>query len=302
VVISGPPGVGKSALAVQSAHQITANFPDGQLYVNMRGFAEHRRPVQPAEALRRILDSLGRPAERIPESLEARAALYRSLMKGRRTLLVVDDARDSDQVRHLVPASPGSMMIITCRRQLTNLVTAAGAQLINLDVLPSEDAQALLASRLTRDRAGAEADAIADLAELCGCLPLALAITATRAAERPALSLSDLATEIRQSRNRLDVLSSLEPDGDVRSAFSSSYANLTTAAARALRLMTLHSEQEIPVLAVASLADISVIEARGVLRELTQMNLITERFPGRFTFHDLLRAYAAERLEAEGPV
>jgi DNA-binding SARP family transcriptional activator len=299
-VISGSPGVGKSALAVHSAHQIAENFPDGQLYLDLKGFCDQECPVQPADALRGVLDSLGVPAERIPASLEARAAMYRSLLRHRRILLVADDAFDTAQVHHLVPASPGCMMIVTCRRQLTSLVAARGAQLLNLGVMSGEEAAALLASRLKRDRARAEAEVIADLTDLCARLPLALAIIAAHAAERPGLSLSHLAAEMRQPHNRLDALYSLEPEGDVRNAFAASYANLTATAARTLRIMSLCQGPEVTASAIAELADISAGQAGGALRELRQMHLVTECSPGRFSFHDLMRAYSLERLEAEG--
>ncbi len=301
VVISGSPGVGKSALAVHAAHQMAKHFPHGQLFLDLKGFSQEERPMRPAEALHSVLESLGMPTERIPASVEARAALYRSLVRNHRILLVADDAWDSAQVQHLVPASPGCMMIITCRRQMTNLVVAEGAHLLNLDVMSREDSEALLASRLKRDSSAAQADAISEVAELCAGLPLALAIMATHAAERPGLALSHLVTEMRQAHNRLDALCGPEPDGDVRSALSASYANLTATAARALRVMSLSPEPVVTASAIANLAGVSAHEAVNALRELALMHLVTERSPGRFYFHDLLRAYSLERLEAEGP-
>jgi DNA-binding SARP family transcriptional activator len=300
-VISGSPGVGKSALAVQAAHQIAGYFPHGQLYTDLKGFARRGRPVQAAEALGAILDSLGIAPERIPASLEARAALYRSLLRGRRILVVADDARDSAQVHHLIPASPGCMMIVTCRRHISSLVASAGARVVNLDVMPPADAEALLLSRLKRDGVAADATAVSDLAQLCEYLPLALAIAATHTAERPAVPLAHLVSEMRQSRSRLDVLRGYEPDSDVRSAFATSYASLTPTAARVLRLISLGPKPEFTPAAVAGLARIPVCEASRALRELTHMNLAVECSPNRFYLHGLLRAFAAERLEAEGP-
>jgi DNA-binding SARP family transcriptional activator len=298
-VISGPPGVGKSSLAVYFAHQVTEYFPDGQLFINLKGFAPPACPIHPAAALSGILEALGIPPERVPATLDARAALYRSLLANRRMLLVAKDALDSTQVQHLVPASPGCMMIVTSRRNITNLVASEGAHLINLDVFSSEEAEAFLASRLKLNRTVADIDVIAELAAQCAYLPLALAVTATHAAERPDLSLADLSAEMRQPRDRLDALNSLEPDSDVRASFRRSYARLTPDAARMFRIMSLHPDPEITVFSAASLAGVPVGEARSTLTELSQMHLVTERFPGGFHFNGLLRSYAAERLEAE---
>jgi DNA-binding SARP family transcriptional activator len=298
-VISGSAGVGKSALAVFAAHQIAKYFPDGQLYVDMKGFSVGQRPVDPAKALRAILETLGIPRNRIPASVDARAALYRSLLSGRQMLLVVDDLRDSAQGQHLVPASPACMMIVTSRRKITGLVTGDGATTFNLDVLTREQAATLLASLLPPGRSAGDAQVIADLAEQCAFLPLALVVAASRVAARPHLSLADLAQEMREVSGRLDALTSQEPGSDIRAAFSQSYLSLTPPAALLFRRMSLHPDPEITVRGAAALAGIPVKRARAALVELDQMHLIGECSPDRFRLHDLLRAYAAERLAAE---
>jgi DNA-binding SARP family transcriptional activator len=298
-IISGSPGVGKSALAVYAAHQIAQYFPDGQLYVDLKGFVGSQRPVDPAEALRAILETLGTPRDRIPVSLDAKAALYRSLLSGRRMLLMVDDARDSAQVRHLVPASSGCMMIVTSRRKITGLVTGDGATMLNLDVLTSAQAVALLASCLPEDPSVGDAQTLAILAERCAYLPLALVVAVSRAAARPCLPLARLAEAMREVSGRLDALISQEPGGDVRAAFAQSYLSLSRPAARLFRLMSLYPGPEINVGAAAVLAGIPMGQAQDALAELDHMQLVTECSPNRFRCHDLLRAFAAERLADE---
>jgi tetratricopeptide (TPR) repeat protein len=298
VVISGTVGVGKSALAIYFAHQIANDFPDGQLYVDLKGFAQGG-PDRPEEALGRMLDALGIPPERIPATLDARAALYRSLLAHRRTLVVVDDAFDSTQVRPLVPANPGCMMIVTSRRKITSLITSEGAHLINLDVPSADEAETLLVSRLNQYGVGDDTKVVAELAERCGFLPLALAVIAARAAERPDLPLDHLAAEMQESWNLRDIFSGYEPDADVRVSFFRSYESLTPATARMFRLLSLHPGPEITVGEAASLAGVHVADARSALGELSQLHLVAERFPGRFHLDDLSRAYVGDRLEAE---
>ena len=187
--IGGTAGVGKTALAVHWAHQVVGRFPDGQLYVNLRGFEPSGTPVTPDEAIRAFLAALGVPDERIPAGLEAQAALYRSLLAGKQMLVVADNARNEAQVRPLLPASPGCLVLITSRRQLSGLAVAEGAHAITLDVLGEADARQLLARRLGAGRVAAEPGPAGELIGLCARLPLALAVTAARAAARPGLPL-----------------------------------------------------------------------------------------------------------------
>jgi DNA-binding SARP family transcriptional activator/transcriptional regulator with XRE-family HTH domain len=296
--IGGMAGIGKTALAVHWAHQVAARFPDGQLYVNLRGFGPTGPPATPTEAVLGFLDALGVEPERIPATLDAQAALYRSMTAGKRLLIVLDNARDEDQVRPLLPGSPGCLVIITSRNQLTGLAAGEGASLLTLDVLTDADARALLATRVGNARAAAEPDAAAQIATLCSRLPLALAITAARAAARPRFTLATLAAELRDAHGRLDALDAGDPAGSARTVFSWSYRQLTPPTARMFRLLGLHPGPDIGVLAAASLAAIPPGQARRHLTELARAHLVTEFPPGRYTLHDLLRAYAAEQAEA----
>jgi tetratricopeptide (TPR) repeat protein/transcriptional regulator with XRE-family HTH domain len=293
--IGGTAGVGKTALALHWAHQVAGWFGDGQLYVNLRGFDPSGTPAAPAEAIRGFLDALGVAPERIPASLEAQAGLYRSLLAERRMLIVLDNAGDERQVRPLLPASPGSLVLVTSRNQLSGLAAADGARLISLDVLTHAEAMQLLTARLGSDRAAAEPGAVDQIARLCACLPLALAVAAARAATRPGFSLTDLVGELADSAGLLDALDADDPTSSVRAVFSWSYQQLSDESARMFRLLSLHPGPDITVPAAASLAHCGKPDARRMLDELTRDCLIAEHVPGRYAFHDLLRAYAVEQ-------
>jgi tetratricopeptide (TPR) repeat protein/transcriptional regulator with XRE-family HTH domain len=295
--IGGTAGVGKTALAVRWAHQVAERFPDGQLHVNLRGFDPSDTPATPAEAIRGFLDTLGVPPERIPPQFDAQAGLYRSLLADKRMLILADNARDEQQVRPLLPASPGSLVLVTSRSQLAGLA-ADGARLLTLDVLTHNEAVALLTARIGAARVAAEPGTAAEIARLCAHLPLALAVAAARAAARPGFPLGALAAELRDAAGRLDVLDAGDPAASVRAVFSWSYRQLDGGAARLFRLLGVHPGPEIAVPAAASLAGIDEPDARQQLRELTRAHLITERAPGRYAFHDLLRAYAAAQVQA----
>jgi DNA-binding SARP family transcriptional activator len=294
-VISGTAGIGKTALALHWAHREASRFSDGQLYVNLRGFDPSGTPVTPAEAIRGFLDALDVPAERIPVSPTALCGLYRSLLADRRMLILLDNACDERQVRPLLPASPGCLVLVTSRSQLTGLAAADGAHLLTLDVLAVEDARELLARRLGAARVAAEQEAAADLSALCALLPLALNAMAARAAARPAVGLGALADELRDARGRLDALAAPDADTDVRAVFSWSYRALSSQAAALFRLISLHPCREIGVAAAASLAAVPPDQARTLLRQLTSAHLLAEPVPGRFACHDLLRIFAAEQ-------
>jgi DNA-binding SARP family transcriptional activator/tetratricopeptide (TPR) repeat protein/DNA-binding XRE family transcriptional regulator len=293
--LGGTAGVGKTALAVHWAHQVAAGFPDGQLYVNLRGFDPSAAPVAPADALGWFLDALGVAPEGMPASPEAREGLFRSLVAARRLLIVLDNARDADQVRPLLPGSPGCLVLVTSRAQLSGLAAREGAHLLRLDVLTEEEARQMLAARLGARQAAAERETVTEIARFCACLPLALAITAGRAAARPGLSLAMLAEELRGAASRLDVLDGGDAATSLRAVLSWSYDQLTPGAARMFRLLGMHAGPDISTGAAASLAGIPVAETRQALRELTAVSLLAEHTAGRFAFHDLLRAYAAER-------
>ncbi|MBV9856380.1 MAG: tetratricopeptide repeat protein [Streptosporangiaceae bacterium] len=297
-VVSGMAGVGKTALAVHSAHQEAAKFPDGQLYADLRGFGPGGNPPSPTEVVRGFLSALGVPATRIPASPEALAALYRTILAGRRIMIVLDNARDADQVRPLLPGSPGCMVVVTSRSPLTPLAAGHGARLIPLDVLTDGEAAELLAARLGAERVAADPQTAAELAALCGRLPLALAITAARAAARAQLPLAASAGELRNARQRLDALDGGDPASNLRAVFSWSCQQLSGEAAEMFWLLGVHPGPDISLPAAASLAATEPPEADAALRELTGLNLVTEHRPGRYTLHDLLHAYAAEQATA----
>jgi len=291
--IGGTAGVGKTALALHFARQAAGHFPDGQLYVNLRGFAPAVTPATPAEAVRGFLDALGVPPERIPTDVEAQAGLYRSLLAGKRMLIVLDNARDEQQVRPLLPASPASLVLVTSRNQLAGLTATDGARLLSLDLLAHDEAVQLLSARIGASRAAAEPEAIDEIATLCAHLPLALAVAAARAAARPSFPLARLTAELRDTAGRLDALDAGDQAASVRAVFSWSYRQLSPAAVRMFRLLGLHPGPDISVPAAASLSATDEPQARRLLRELARDCLITEHMPDRYAFHDLLRAYAA---------
>jgi DNA-binding SARP family transcriptional activator len=293
--IDGTAGIGKTALAVRWAHRHAASFPDGQLYVNLRGFDPTGTPVEAEAAIRGFLDALAVPPERIPADPEARIGLYRSLLADRRMLVVLDNACGPAQVRPLLPGSAGCLVLVTSRNQLTGLVAVDGVRSLTLDLLTPREARELLIRRLGAGRAAAEPDAVEELIGLCARLPLALNITAARAAARPAFPLAVFAAQLRQARDRLAALDTGDVTASVRAVFSWSYRALTPATARTFRLLGIHPGPDITGPAAASLAAASREQASAALNELASACLLTEHSPGRYTFHDLLRAYAAEQ-------
>jgi tetratricopeptide (TPR) repeat protein/transcriptional regulator with XRE-family HTH domain len=293
--IGGLAGIGKTALAVQFAHQEAGSFPDGQLYVNLRGYDPALPPMPAAEAVRLVLDAFQIPAGQIPASAEAQAGLYRSVLAGKKVLIVLDNAADAAQVRPLLPGSPGCLVIVTSRGQLAGLVATDGAIPMKLDVLPTAEARGLLARILGDTRVAAEPDAARQVIELCGRLPLALAITAARAATNPRLPLAELATELAHAAGRLDALDTGEPAASVRAALDSSYQHLTADAARMFRLLGLQPGPDISAPAATSLAGLPGPQAARHLTELAGASLITRDAAGRYALHDLVRLYAAEQ-------
>jgi len=292
--IDGTAGIGKTALALLFAHQAAPRFPDGQLYVNLRGYHPTGTPVAPGEAIRGFLGALQAPAERIPASLDGQTALYRALLAGRRVLVVLDNARDADQVRPLLPASPTCLIIVTSRHQLTGLAAGESASALTLDLFTAAEARDLLVRHLGPARVDAEPAAVDRLIVHCVRLPLALAIVAARAAAHPAFPLTAFADELAGTGHRLDALDAGDPTTRVRTVFSWSYRRLSAPAARLFRLLGLHPGPDTGVAAAASLAGVPVPQVRPLLAELTRAHLVVEHAPGRYTLHDLLRAYAAE--------
>lgn len=298
-VLVGMAGVGKSALAVHWAHLVTDHFPDGQLYVNLRGFDPSDQPAEPEQVMRDFLEALQVPAERIPAGLAAQAALYRSLLADKRVLVLLDNARDAAQVRPLLPGGAGCMAMVTSRSQLAGLVVSEGAELLTLDLLSDAESNELLGWRLGPHRVVREADAVRDLVRLCARLPLALSIAAARAAAQPSFPLAMLVAELQDTRKRLDVLEAGEAVNDVRAVLSWSYRHLSKPAARLFRVLGLHCGPDISLPAAASLVGLPRPEAVDLIRELTRAHLVDEPSAGRYSFHDLLRAYAAEQAESD---
>jgi len=296
--IGGSAGIGKTALAVHWAHRVADRFPDGHLYMNLRGFGPPGTAVTPAQALRGFLDALGVPAGRIPADMDAQTGLYRSLLADKRVLVVLDNARDEAQVRPLLPASARCLVLVTSRRQLSGLVAAEGAYPVTLDLLSEDEARRLLARRLGSQRTAAQQEAVTELVALCARLPLALNVVAARAAARPDLPLATLATELRKGRDQGNTLDIEDPAVNVRIVFRWSYVQLTGPAARMFRFLGLHPGPDITVPAAASLCAIRPEQARELLRDLANVYLLTEHRSGRYTCHDLLRAYAASQAQA----
>jgi tetratricopeptide (TPR) repeat protein len=291
--ISGMAGVGKTALAVHWAHSVADKFPDGQLYVNLRGFDPGGRAMAPSEALAGFLDALGVPPERIPPDLDAQARLYRGLLAGRRIMVVLDNARDADQVRPLLPGTSTALVIVTSRSHLTSLIATVGAYPLTLDLMSTVEARELLARRLGADRVAAEPETVEQIIAACARLPLALSITAARA-QQTGFSLASLAAELETAGQRLDVLDAGDAASQVKAVFSWSYAALTPPAAHLFRLLSLHPGPDLSTAAAASLAGHKLSKARRLLTDLTRANVVTEPVPGRYAFHDLLRAYATD--------
>src|SRR5450631_2422427 len=296
--VSGTAGVGKTALALHWAHQVAERFPDGQLHVNLRGFDPGGPALEPGEAVGRFLDAFGIPVARIPAGLPAQAALYRSLLAGKRVLVLLDNARDVAQVRPLLPGSPGCLAIVTSRNHLTGLVATEGAYPLILDVPTAAEARDLLSSRLGADRIASEPDAVDDIIAGCARLPLALTIAAARAATNPSFPLAVFATELSEATRALDPFHGDDLATDVRAVFSWSYHALSTDAARLFRLLGLPPGPDIANAAAASHAAIPPDRARALLAELTRAHLLSEPVPGRYAFHDLLHAYATEQAHA----
>jgi len=297
--IGGTAGVGKTALAVRWAHQVAGAFPDGQLYVNLRGY-DPGPPVPAEDALAGFLRALGGPGQDVPAGLDERAALYRSLLAGRRVLVILDNARDVEQVRPLLPGGPGCLAVVTSRDALVGLIVRDGAERLDLDLLPQADAVTLLRS-LIGSRADADPKTAAALAARCARLPLALRIAAELAVARPAVPLAELVRELAGQQQRLDLF---EAAGDgrtaIRAVFSWSYQNLSPPTARMFRLVGLHPGPDLTACAAASLTRTDPAQARRLLAELARAHLLTEQVPGRFGCHDLLRAYAIEHATTTG--
>lgn len=304
--ITGMAGVGKTALAVQWARTVADRFPDGQLFVDLRGYDADAAPLTAQDVMVSFLVALGIPAMAIPAGSHEQAGLYRSVLADCRVLMVLDNARDAAHVRQLLAGAPGCLAIVTSRSSLTGLAAAEGARLLPLAPMTADEGVVLLGARLGAQRLACEPAAVAELMTRCGHLPLALAVMAARAAAAPVLTLAALAAELADAaaaeragiagaRGRLDALDTGDPATSLRELLSWSRARLSPSAADMFALLGSHWEPDISVAAAASLAATSRADARRALAELAEISLIAEHRPGRYTMHDLIRGYAAEQ-------
>jgi tetratricopeptide (TPR) repeat protein len=292
-------GVGKTALAVHWGHRVRSRFPDGQLYLDLRGYSPGPS-VSAREALSHMLRSFGVPPE-VSADADLAVGHYRSLLAGRRVLVVLDNAASADQVRPLLPGGPGSLVLVSSRQRLSGLVARDGARQVTLDVLDPDDAVQLLSRLLGEERVAAQPQAVADLARACSYLPLALRIAAANVADRPGADIEDLVRAVRGGQT----LDALEVAGDdqasVRRAFQLSYAMLAASARRLFRLLGIVTVAEVSAGAAAALLGARVASATADLDRLATANLLYETAPGRFGCHDLLRRFASDRAREEEP-
>lgn len=293
--VHGPPGVGKTTLALYWAHREIDRFPDGQLFADLRGHSGHQSPASPTEILEDFLISLGLTPADVPSSEEKRAALFRTMTHDRRMLIVLDNAVSSDQVRPLLPGAAGSTVLVTSRVILTGLIVREGATQLGLTPFTVDDSLRFL-REVVGPRVDDEPVAAQTVLDRCGHLPLAVAVAAERIAAHP-IRLAELAEDLAEERQRLAALASDE-DADVRAVFSWSYRALPATTARMFRLLGLHPGKEISVPAAAALADIQPDDASHLLRSLAMCHLVEEADRDHFRLHDLLRVYASEQALA----
>ncbi len=301
MAVHGPGGAGKTTLALRWAHRVLDQFPDGHLYLEMRGHGPGE-PVEPAAALDVVLRAVGVPAAQVPSTVEERAALWRTTVVGRRLLLLVDNVRDAGQIRPLLPGTETVTVVVTSRNELRGLAVIDGAHRLAVGELPVDDAITLVEGVVGAGRCAREPAALTELVDLCGRLPLTLVIAAQQAARYPDAPIADLVADLRTGSDRLDLLAEpSDPAADPRTVFSWSYHALTADAARAFRLLSLHPTAEITVPAAAVLLRASDSATRGLLDVLASVHLLEQEQRGRYRFHDLLQAYALERARAEEP-
>jgi transcriptional regulator with XRE-family HTH domain len=290
VAIDGMAGAGKTALAVHAAHRLTPRFPDGQLFVNLHGHTRAMAPVDPGDALARVLRALGVADERIPEHVDDRAALYRSVVADREVLIVLDNAADEDQVRPLLPAGPGCRLIVTSRRRLSGL---DDTRTLSLDVLLPEEAVALFTRTVGQEQVrGAPAGVLAAIVERCGLLPLAIRIAAVRLQARPTWSARHLLDRLNDDR-----LAELTAGRhSVTAALDLSYQRLSEDQRRVYRLLGSHAGPEFGLDEAAAVQDTTVMRARRLLDQLLDVHLLQEPAPCRYRFHDLVRDHVSTLL------
>ncbi|WP_165435873.1 AfsR/SARP family transcriptional regulator [Micromonospora violae] len=293
--IDGMGGVGKTALAIRFAHEISDDFPDGQFFVDLRGFTNGKEPLTPEQALGVLLRDAGLSVESVESDGAGRAAQWRSLMAGKQALVVLDNAVDAAQVRPLLPGTGGSLVVITSRRRLVSL---EGAVPLSVDTLPLDDGIALFRQVCGEDRSRLDDEAVAEVVRLCGQLPLATRIAAARFRHRPTWSIDDLVRQLRHQHTRTRLLAS--GDRSVVVALSLSYRHLTTTQQRIFRLLSQHPATEFDGYSVAALAGISVPEAEASLEALFDDNVVLQPRAGRYQLHDLIRDAAQQLHEQYG--
>jgi DNA-binding SARP family transcriptional activator/tetratricopeptide (TPR) repeat protein len=292
--IDGMAGVGKTALAVHVAHRLAGRFPDGQMFIDLHGYTEGQQPRTPADALDWLLRSLSVPAQRIPQDVEERAALYRQRLAGTRTLVVLDNAASEAQVRPLLPGSAGCLVLVTSRRHLKGL---DDAHVLSLDVLPPADAMTLLRVVAGPASLAAQDGALAEIARLCGHLPLALRIAAALLRHRPAWTPEHLAMLLRDQRQRIGALS--DGERDLGAVFDMSYRSLTNPLQHLFRSLGLVPGPDVDACAAAALVDTDPAYATRMLEQLTDHNLLVQHAPGRYRLHDLIRLHACGLAESD---
>ncbi|MFC6094862.1 NB-ARC domain-containing protein [Saccharothrix lopnurensis] len=298
-VLGGAGGIGKTWLALYWAHRHADRFPDGQLFVDLRGYSPDGHPLDPAVAVRGFLDALGVDPGRLPVDLDAQAALYRGLVADRRMLIVLDNATATDQVVPLLPGTPTCTVLVTSRRRLASLIDRHSARHLQLDILSEEEARALLVERLGEQRVTAEPEAVDELVELCGRYPLALAITARHAATHPRVPLAELATELRDLG--LDMLDGDDPAAGLPAVLSWSLRRLTDRQRTVFGLLGITPGADTTLPAAVVLTGLPPADTRKALSTLEEASLLERRPHGRYAMHDLVRDYAAATAQATLP-
>ncbi|HEX7305441.1 AfsR/SARP family transcriptional regulator [Lentzea sp.] len=288
LLVTGPAGVGKTALALHWAHRVREEFPDGQLYVDVHGYDPNREPLEIGEVLNRFLRALGVPASDTPVSVDERSALLRTLLADRRMLVMLDNVRSSADLLPLLPGAP-SCVVVTSRRRLVGLVAQVEAKLVELDML-DQDAAVDVLGRIA-GRSDIEADALRQLAELCDGLPLALRIAAARLAVSPKLAVAELVEELQDEQGRLAALGLEDGEGTVRAALDASRRALPALPSRLLAIVGLHPGADLTSHVVAAMGDVTLVEAQRALDALTAANLLSVSEPGRHVAHDIVRVY-----------
>ncbi|WP_344850577.1 AfsR/SARP family transcriptional regulator [Kribbella ginsengisoli] len=294
IAVTGAPGVGKSSVALHWAHQVLPDFPDGRLYVDLRGFDAVKPPVGAAEALRSFIGALGVPQNQLPDEINALAGLYRSLLAGKRVLVLLDNARDADQVRPLLPSAAGCLALVTSRSDLASLAVTNGAHLLRLAPLTTPASIDLLTSRIGGRGPGIDRRIAEHISVVCGGLPLALAIIGCRQLTHPHERIADLAAQMLTPSDALDVLDGGDPSTDLRSVFSTSYERLTDAGADVFRALASITSPEITLTAAKACSGGNESVVRLGLNELVRANLLEVHSRESYTMPPLLRAFAAE--------